>query len=476
MKKITEENNSTFPEHPLEDLWGYFIGIGGIGMSNLARYFLSKGMKVGGYDRTKTLLTEALEKEGAFVHYADDISAVPSDFLDKTHTLVIYTPAVPSSHGELGYFREHGFTIMKRAQALGEITKASRAICCAGTHGKTTVSSMIAHLLRQSHVDCNAFLGGILKNYDSNLLLSEKSTITVVEADEYDRSFHWLHPWITIITSADPDHLDVYGTPEAYRESFEHFTSLIVPDGFLIVKKGAALTPRCSKSVKIFTYSETEGDFHAENIRIGNGAILFDFVSPDKRVNDIQLGVPVKINIENAVCSLAAALLSGATSEEICVAMQSFAGARRRFDIRLKTDDIIFIDDYAHHPKELAASISSIKALYDDKKITGIFQPHLYSRTRDFADEFAENLSLLDEVILLDIYPAREEPISGITSHIIFDKIDSKSKILCKKSELIEVLKQKNPEVLVTLGAGDIDQLLPEIEQVLTGKQLFLKR
>jgi len=445
----------------------YFIGIGGIGMSNLARYFMSQGISVAGYDRVETPLTKALTAEGAQIHYEDRVQLVPAEFLTKEKTLIVYTPAVPASHSELQYFRQNDFTVMKRAQVLGEITKTSDAVCVAGTHGKTTVSSMIAHLLRQSEVDCNAFLGGILKNYGTNLLLSDKSRITVVEADEYDRSFHWLQPWIAIITSADPDHLDIYGTPEAYRESFEHFTSLIRKNGYLILKKNISVTPRVDESVKVFTYSESEGDFHAENIRIGGGEIIFDFVSSDNRITDIQLGAPVKVNIENAVAAIAAAALSGVKPDEIRVAMKTFGGAKRRFDFQLKTPEIVFIDDYAHHPQELAASIRSIRQLYPDRKVTGVFQPHLYSRTRDFADDFAQSLSLLDDVILLDIYPAREEPIPGITSRIIFDKIRSKEKTLLKKAELLNFLKDKDMEVLVTLGAGDIEQLLPEIKQLL---------
>ena len=445
----------------------YFVGIGGIGMSNLARYFMSQGKRVAGYDRVETPLTRALVAEGAHIHYEDNLQFIPDEFLDKDSTLVVYTPAIPASHSELQYFRENGFTMMKRAQVLGEITKTSDAVCIAGTHGKTTVSSMIAHLLRQSTVDCNAFLGGILKNYGTNLLLSHKSNITVAEADEYDRSFHWLRPWIAVITSADPDHLDIYGTPEAYRESFEHFTSLIRPDGYLILKKGAPVTPRVNSGVKIFTYSETEGDYHAENIRIGGGEIVFDYVSPSGKITDISLGVPVKVNIENAVAAIASAQLCGVTSDEIRAAMHTFGGAKRRFDFLLKTPNLVFIDDYAHHPNELTASIQSIRQLYPDKKVTGVFQPHLYTRTRDFVDEFAQSLSLLDDVVLLDIYPAREEPIPGVTSEIIFDKITSKEKVLLKKAELLPFLKNKELEVLVTLGAGDIERLLPEIKEML---------
>ena len=445
----------------------YFIGIGGIGMSNLARYFIQQGKSVAGYDRMETPLTKALVAEGAKVHYEDYVRLVPAEFLDKEKTLVVYTPAVPASHSELQFFRQSGFTIMKRAQLLGEVTKTSDAVCVAGTHGKTTVSSMTAHLLRQSGVDCNAFLGGILKNYGTNLLLSDKSRITVAEADEYDRSFHWLQPWIAVITSADPDHLDIYGTPEAYRESFEHFTSLIRKNGYLILKKDAPLTPRTDATVTVFTYSESEGDFHAENIRIGNGEITFDFVSPNSRITGIQLGVPVKVNIENAVAAIAAAVLSGVNPDEVRAAMKTFGGAKRRFDFQLKTPNLVFIDDYAHHPQELTASIRSIRQLYPDRKVTGVFQPHLYTRTRDFADDFAQSLSLLDDVILLDIYPAREEPIPGITSEVIFEKITSKEKMLLKKTELLDFLKGKQLDVLVTLGAGDIEHLLPAIKQLL---------
>lgn len=445
----------------------YFIGIGGIGMSNLARYFLSQGKQVAGYDRVETPLTKALSHEGAHVHYEDNLQLIPTDFLDKQHTLVVYTPAVPALHSELRYFGENGFTLMKRAQVLGEITKTSDAVCIAGTHAKTTVSSMVAHLLRQSTVDCNAFLGGILKNYGTNLLLSEKSNITVAEADEYDRSFHWLRPWIAVITSADPDHLDIYGTAEAYRESFEHFTSLIRPGGYLILKKDAPLTPRLKPDVNVFTYSETEGDYYAENIRIGGGEIVFDFVSPEGKIADINLGVPIKVNIENAVAAIAAAQLCGVKPDEIRHAMHTFGGAKRRFDFLIKTKNIVFIDDYAHHPQELAASIRSIRALYPNKKVTGVFQPHLYTRTRDFAKEFSESLSLLEDVVLLDIYPAREEPIEGVTSQILFDNIASKEKTLLKKAELLPFLKDKELEVLVTLGAGDIDRLLPEIKEML---------
>lgn len=448
----------------------YFIGIGGIGMSNLARYFLSKGKKVAGYDRTETTLTKELVKEGAEIHYTDNVDLIPDYCKDQSATLVVYTPAVPSDNEEVKYFNKNGFTIEKRAQALGIITQNTKALCCAGTHGKTTTSSMLAHILKQSHIDCNAFLGGILKNYDSNLMLSDKSEFTVIEADEYDRSFHWLHPYMALITSVDPDHLDIYGTEEEYLKSFEKFTSLILPGGSLVVKNNIKLSPKVNKDVKVYTYSIEKGDFHATNVKIGDGTIRFDFVTPHETITNIELGVPVKINIENAVGAMAIAYLNGATADELREAMKTFEGAKRRFDFILKTDKIVMIDDYAHHPQELAASITSVKALYPNKKLTGIFQPHLYSRTRDFATEFAQSLSLLDELILLDIYPAREKPIEGVTSHIIFDKVTC-SKTLCKKDELLALLDKKNDiEILLTVGAGDIDQLLIPIKNLLIEK------
>ena len=445
----------------------YFLGIGGIGMSNLARYFMSKNKLVAGYDRAETPLTKELVREGAAVHYTDNIGSIPLVFKDKDSTLVVYTPAIPVDSDELNYFQKNGFTIQKRAQVLGEITKSGKALCCAGTHGKTTTSSMLAHILRQSHLDCNAFLGGILKNYNNNLILSDKSDFTVVEADEYDRSFHWLHPYMALITSVDPDHLDIYGTEVEYLKSFEHFTSLIKPDGALVIRHNIKLNLKTSQSVRIYTYSIDKGDFHAKNIKTGNGEIRFDFVTPNEIIEDITLGVPVKINIENAVGAMSIAWLNGVTSEELRMAISSFQGAKRRFDFLLKADNIVLIDDYAHHPEELAASISSVKELYPGKKVTGVFQPHLYSRTRDFADEFAKNLSLLDELILLDIYPAREKPIEGVTSEVIFNNVTCR-KTLCKKSELLDFLNNKSDiEVLLTMGAGDIDQLLSPIKELL---------
>lgn len=448
----------------------YFIGIGGIGMSNLARYFMSKGKKVAGYDRTETPLTKELVKEGAEIHYSDSVSLIPEYCKEKDTTLVVYTPAVPSENEEVIYFHQQDFTIQKRAQVLGTITKSSKALCCAGTHGKTTTSSMLAHILKQSHLDCNAFLGGILKNYSSNLMLSDKSEFTVIEADEYDRSFHWLHPYMALITSVDPDHLDIYGTEEEYLKSFEKFTTLIQQGGALVMKHNIKLSPKVGEDIKVYTYSEDKGDFHAKNIKIGNGEIRFDFVTPKEVIDNIQLGVPVRINIENSIGAMALAWLNGATPDELRHAMLTFQGAKRRFDFILKTDKIVMIDDYAHHPQELAASITSVKELYPDRKVTGVFQPHLYSRTKDFADEFAKSLSLLDELILLDIYPAREKPIEGVTSKIIFDKVTC-PKTLCNKQELLPLLENKNDiEVLLTVGAGDIDQLLEAIKEVLKEK------
>ncbi|MDR0749438.1 MAG: UDP-N-acetylmuramate--L-alanine ligase [Tannerellaceae bacterium] len=446
----------------------YFVGAGGIGMSALIRYFLAKGKQVAGYDRVSSGLTEALNREGAAIHFEDDVRLIPEDFRSPGRTLVVYTPAVPASHRELSWFRNNGFEVMKRAQVLGEITRSSEGLCIAGTHGKTTTSSMIAHLLKQSHVDCNAFLGGILKNYNSNLMLSEASALTVIEADEFDRSFHWLHPYMAVITSADPDHLDIYGTPEAYRESFEHFTSLIRPDGCLVMKKGIALTPRLVSGATLYTYSGTgEADFYADRIRIGNGEIYFDFAGPGFRMADVRLGVPVKVNIENGVAAMAIAWLNGVREEEIKRGMASFQGPERRFDFRLKNSHIVLIDDYAHHPEELKESILSVKALYPDKKLTGVFQPHLYSRTRDFADEFASSLSLLDQLILLDIYPAREEPIPGISSRSILNKATVADKRLCSKDELPEVMARGKYEVVLMLGAGDIDRLVEPVKQIL---------
>lgn len=446
----------------------YFIGAGGIGMSALVRYFLSKGKKVGGYDRTPSELTEKLIEEGAIIHYEEDVEKIPAEFRTVETTLVIYTPAIPETHKEFVYFHENGFEIHKRSQVLGMLTRAGKGLCIAGTHGKTTTSTMTAHLLYQSKVGCNAFLGGISKNYNTNLLLSDTSDYIVIEADEFDRSFHWLSPYISVITATDADHLDIYGTNEAYLESFRHYTSLIQSGGALIMRKNIKLQPSLQNGVKLYTYSQDEGDFHAENIHIGNGEIFFDYVSPLGNIKNIQLGVPIAINIENGIAAMALAQMSGVSNDEIKEGMKTFYGVDRRFDFKIKNDKIVFLSDYAHHPSEIRQSILSMRALYKDKKLTAIFQPHLYTRTRDFYKDFADSLSLLDEVILIDIYPAREQPIPGVTSQLIYDNLRlGIEKSMCKKEDILDVLRNKKIEVLMTLGAGDIDNYVPQICEIL---------
>ena len=446
----------------------YFIGAGGIGMSALVRYFLSKGKNVGGYDRTPSELTLKLIEEGAAIGYDDSPESIPTAFLQPESTLIVYTAAMPEDHILLQYFRHHGFTVYKRAQVLGMLTRSSKGLCAAGTHGKTTTSTMTAHLLHQSQVGCDAFLGGISKNYGTNLLLSDHSDYVVIEADEFDRSFHWLTPYATVITSTDADHLDIYGTEEAYLESFSHYTSLILPGGALIMREGIRLQPRLQEGVRLYTYSTQSGDFHAENIRIGGGEIVFDYVSPLGDIRDVQLGVPVAINIENGIAAMALAQLSGVSNEEIKSAMATFSGIERRFDFKLKTDRVVYLSDYAHHPEEIRQSILSMRALYADKKLTAVFQPHLYTRTRDFYREFADSLSLLDEVILTDIYPARELPIEGVSSQLIFDCLrPDMQKTLCRKEEVVNILANKQIEVLITLGAGDIENDAPRICEIL---------
>ena len=446
----------------------YFIGAGGIGMSALVRYFLSKGKNVGGYDRTPSELTLKLIEEGAAIGYDDSPESIPTAFLQPESTLIVYTAAMPEDHILLQYFRHHGFAVYKRAQVLGMLTRSSKGLCAAGTHGKTTTSTMTAHLLHQSQVGCDAFLGGISKNYGTNLLLSDHSDYVVIEADEFDRSFHWLTPYATVITSTDADHLDIYGTEEAYLESFSHYTSLIVSGGALVMREGIRLQPRLQEGVRLYTYSTQSGDFHAENIRIGGGEIIFDYVSPLGDIRDVQLGVPVAINIENGIAAMALAQLSGVSNEEIKSAMATFSGIERRFDFKLKTDRVVYLSDYAHHPEEIRQSILSMRALYADKKLTAVFQPHLYTRTRDFYREFADSLSLLDEVILTDIYPARELPIEGVSSQLIFDCLrPDMQKTLCRKEEVVNILANKQIEVLITLGAGDIENDAPRICEIL---------
>ncbi len=437
-------------------------------MSALIRYFLSKGKTVAGYDRTPSELTEHLITEGAQIHYEENLDLIPQTCKDKDSTLVVFTPAIPYDHCELAYFRQNGFEIHKRAQVLGLITRGSKALCVAGTHGKTTTSTMTAHLLYQSHVGCTAFLGGISKNYGTNLLLSADSPYTVIEADEFDRSFHWLSPHMSVITATDPDHLDIYGTKDAYLESFRHYTTLIRPGGALIIHTELEMKPDVKPGVRTYTYSRTKGDFHVENIRIGGGEIVVDFVAPDTRINDIRIGVPVSINIENGVAAMALSHLNGCTDDEIRKGMANFCGVNRRFDFRLKTDSLVLISDYAHHPAEIAQSAKSIRELYSDRKITAIFQPHLYTRTRDFYKEFADSLSLLDELILTEIYPAREEPIPGVSSRLIYDNLrPGIEKYICPKKDLLGFLAAKSFQVVIILGAGDLDDCIPEIIKIL---------
>lgn len=448
----------------------YFLGAGGIGMSALARYFLSLGKKVAGYDRTSSDLTATLQAEGADIHYVDDVTLIPEAFRDKTTTLVVYTPAIPHDLAEWTWFREGGFEIQKRAQVLGTITRSRRGLCVAGTHGKTTTSTMTAHLLQQSHVGTAAFLGGISQNYGTNLLTTDKSDLVVIEADEFDRSFHWLSPYMAVVTATDPDHLDIYSTPEAYWASFEKFVSLIRPGGVLIIHEGLQIHPVVPKGVTVYTYNRESGDFHAENIRVGNGEIVIDFVSPTGVVKDIHLGVPIRINVENGVAAMALAQLNGVTDDELRSGMASFRGVERRFDFKIKNDRHVFLSDYAHHPAEIRESALSIRELYKDRHITALFQPHLYTRTRDFYRDFAQSLSLLNEVILVDIYPAREQPIPGVTTKLIYDLLaPGVKKMMISKDEIMSVMATKKDEldVLISLGAGDIEDFVPRITKLL---------
>ena len=450
----------------------YFVGAGGIGMSAIARFFISKGMVVAGYDKTPSELTGRLEKEGMLLHYEENVDLIPQACRNPQSCLVVYTPAVPHDHKELVYFQEGGFEIEKRAQVLGTLTRSHKGLCVAGTHGKTTTSTMCAHIMHQSHLDCNAFLGGISKNYGTNYILSTESDYVVIEADEFDRSFHWLRPWMSVITSTDPDHLDIYGTKEAYLESFRHYTTLIQPGGALIVRKGLEMKADVQAGVRVYEYSRDEGDFHAENIRIGDGKITFDFISPIERVDGIDLGQPIPINIENSVAAMAMAQLNGCTAEELRYGMKTFKGVDRRFDFKIKNDRHVLISDYAHHPKEIYQSAKSIRELYAGRKITAIFQPHLYTRTRDFYRDFAAALSQLDEVVLCDIYPARELPIPGVTSRLIYDNLaDGVEKSMIKAADALDYVRDRDFDVLVILGAGDLDNYVPEITKLIEGKE-----
>ena len=450
----------------------YFVGAGGIGMSAIARYFLHIGVVVAGYDKTPSALTKELEKEGMDIHYEENVALIPAACKDASSTLVIYTPAIPQEHQELVYFHENGFTIEKRAQVLGTLTRSHKGLCVAGTHGKTTTSTMCAHIMHQSHVDCNAFLGGISKNYGTNYILSDKSDYVVIEADEFDRSFHWLRPWMSVITATDPDHLDIYGTKEAYLESFRHYTELIQPGGALIIHKNLEMKQHVQDGVKIYEYSLNEGDFHAENIKIDNGEITFDFISPVESISNIELGQPVPINIENAVAAMAMAQLNGCTAEEIKEGIKTYEGVERRFDYKIKDDKHVFLSDYAHHPKEIYQSAKSIRELYKNRKITAIFQPHLYTRTRDFYKDFADSLSILDEVILCDIYPAREAPIPGVTSELIYKNLKpGVEKSMIHKEDVLDLVKKRDFDVLIVLGAGDLDNLVPQMAEILKQKE-----
>lgn len=451
----------------------YFLGAGGIGMSALVRYFLSEGKFVAGYDRTPCELTNKLINEGAHLHFNEDTEAIPTECRNRENTLVIYTPAIPQDHTELIFFRNGNYTIKKRAEVLGMITNGKRGVCVAGTHGKTTTSTMTAHLLHQSHVDCAAFLGGISKNYKSNLILTNKSDLVVIEADEYDRSFLHLTPYIATITSADPDHLDIYGNKENYLEAFAQFTEKIRENGTLIVHEGLEVTPRVKNSVKCYTYGRNSGDFHASNIRIGDGTIIIDYISPWQKIKDVELGVPVSINIENGIAAMAMAELCGVTEAEIRHGMKTFSGADRRFDFHIKEKGLALLSDYAHHPDEIKACARSMKELYPNNKISVIFQPHLYSRTKDFYKEFAESLSMFDEVILVDIYPARELPIEGVTSKLIYDLIGPNvKKSMCRRCDVLETVKAQKEEfeILVSLGAGDLENDVPAMAEILKEK------
>ncbi len=450
----------------------YFVGAGGIGMSAIARYFIHRGIVVAGYDKTPSNLTKQLEKEGMIIHYTEDVTEIPHACKDPKTCLVIYTPAIPAEHKELVFFREGGFEIQKRAQVLGTLTRTHKGLCVAGTHGKTTTSTMCAHIMHQSSVDCNAFLGGISKNYGTNYILSDNSVYVVIEADEFDRSFHWLRPWMSVITATDPDHLDIYGTKEAYLESFRHYTELIQPGGALIIHTGLEMKPNVQEGVKVYEYSLDKGDFHAENIKIDNGNITFDFISPIECVKNVELGNPVPINIVNGVAAMAMAQLNGCTAEELRYGMATYRGVDRRFDFALKNDRHVLISDYAHHPKEIFQSTKSIKQLYSNRKITAIFQPHLYTRTRDFYKDFADALSQLDEVILCDIYPAREQPIPGVTSKLIYDNLaEGVEKSMVKTDEVLDLVKSRDFDVLVILGAGDLDNQVPKIAKILESKK-----
>lgn len=438
----------------------YFVGIGGIGMSALARYFKFNNKNVAGYDKTKTELTNALEALGIRVSTDDNVSGIPAEYLNKKNTIIIYTPAIPREHSELTYFRNNDFNIYKRAEVLGLITKDTFCLGVAGTHGKTTTSSILGHLLAESEVDVTAFLGGIAENYNSNLIL-KGNEITVVEADEFDRSFLQLSPDIACITSMDADHLDIYGEKEALQESFIAFTKCIKPNGKLLIQEDIQLDG--------ITYGFKEtSDYHIKNISIRDGAYEFDIVTPTKVIEDIQFHLPGQHNLLNGLVAFAMADIIGTPTGRLAKALKNFKGVQRRFSYQIKTADFVFIDDYAHHPTEINALHQAVREMYPTKKVTAIFQPHLFSRTRDFADEFAESLAQFDEIILLEIYPAREKPIEGITSNWLLNKIENNQKILINKENLVDHVANINTDVLLTVGAGDIGAEVEKIKNKLT--------
>ncbi len=455
----------------------YFIGIGGIGMSALARYFHLNGSEVKGYDLTPSPLTQDLEAEGIDIHYTDSPEIIAQWAPNPDEVLVVYTPAVPQSFGELVYCQTHNYRVVKRSEALGEAVRNQRLLAVAGTHGKTTTSSLLAHIMHNSPIGGNAFLGGIVANYSSNLLTDAQSEIVVVEADEYDRSFLHLYPQMAIVTSLDPDHLDIYGDPKGYREGFDQFVAQIKPGGTLLYRKGIYTTlPQCAEGVRLFSYAMNEkADFYADNLQFKEGKLFFDWhcTSDCVELRELELGVPIAINVENATAAMAIAYLNGVQPRELRSALASFRGIHRRFERLVDTLRYVFIDDYAHHPEELKAAISSVQKLYPQEAILGIFQPHLYSRTQDFYKEFAASLSLLDEVILLPIYPAREEPIPGVMSDLILNEITISRKSIVERDDVITVLERRNdlPRIILTLGAGNIDRIITPLAHLLRNKQ-----
>jgi len=442
----------------------YFVGIGGIGMSAIARFFKYEGMHVAGYDRVSTVLTTELEQEGIDVHYQDDIKQIALNYHDASTTLVVYTPAIPDTHTELTYFREKGFDVRKRAEVLGLISSGMNGVCVAGTHGKTTISSMTAHLYKQSNVGCNAFLGGIVNNYKTNFLHNANSPYVVLEADEFDRSFLHLHPHFALVSAMDADHLDIYGDADQVTEAFHSFIDQIEPAGALLYKEGLPVGP-VDEDIEVFTYSaDTQGDFHPVRLTLEDGLYVFDLKSPFGMIKGLKMGVPGLVNVENAVGAIGLALMAGVEANEIRQALPGFEGIRRRFEYRIKTEDFVFIDDYAHHPEEINATVKSVRAIYPDKKITVVFQPHLYTRTRDFAAGFAEALDQCDRVVLLDIYPARELPIEGVESKMIANLMQNNKVTVVAKEDIYEELVKEDNDIILTLGAGDIDKEVSALE------------